>query len=251
MCKKIWTIAKINLMNIKIPCFVTGIIFAVIFVQCAIYTIVAAARGIAGEQLQISSGNYFWLLIILTAIFIPVKNFRRIVNLGGKRDDFFWGSLACYALLAGAVTIANTVLFYTFERFLLNTGYYVGYDTFMKNTALMDNHYVSVSVTEVFGWIENGHVIAIIQQFAFLFLVAAVVHTITAMQDKWYGWAVDVVIAAILAVFIPIASLRTWLLWFFDLIIFNANPFIQIAVCLLLAVAVYSVNKPVFARKAI
>lgn len=251
MNKHTWAIAKLNLKNIKTAYFVTGLIFAIVFVQSVVYTIIASSSTNAGDQLQIGSGNYFWLLIIMAAIFIPTKNFRRIVNLGGKRNGFFWGSLWCYATLAGAVTIANTFLYYTYERFLINTGYYAGYDTFIQNPAIMDNHYISVNLIEIFGWIKNGAVIAFIQQFAFLFLLASVVHTLTAMQDKWYGWVTDAVIAAILGTFIPIAPLREWLVKFFNLIIFNSNAFIQIVACMLLAIAVYALSKLIFIRKAI
>jgi hypothetical protein len=251
MNKHTWAIAKLNLRNIKTPYFVTGLIFSIIFVQSIVYTIIAVSSGSAGEQLQISSGNYSWLLIIMAAIFIPTKNFSRIVNLGGKRDGFFWGSLSCYATLAGAVTIANTFLYYTYERLLISTGYYSGYETLLQNPAIMDNHYISVNLIEVFGWLGNGAVIAFVQQFAFLFLLASVVHTLTAMQDKWYGWVTDAVIAAILGVFIPIAPLRVWLIRFFNLIIFNSNAFMQIAACMLIAIAVYAMSKLIFVRKAI
>lgn len=251
MNKNTWAIAKLNLKNIKTPYFVTGLIFAVMFVQSIVYTIIAVSNGSAGKQLQISSGNYLWLLIIMAAIFIPTKNFRRIVNLGGKRDGFFWGSLSCYATLAVAVTIANTFLYYTYERLQISTGYFTGYEVFLKNPALMDNHYISVNLIEVFGWLGNGGVIAFFQQFAFLFLLASVIHTLTAMQDKWYGWVTDAIIAAILGVFIPIAPLRVWLVGFFNLIIFNSNAFMQIAACILLAIAVYALSKPIFARKVV
>ncbi len=251
MNKQAWAITKLNLKNIKTPYFVTALIFAVIFVSNVVYTILAYTRGLTGQQISPSSGSYFWLLIIMAAVFIPTKNFRRIVNLGGKRDGFFWGSLSCYAILAVAVTIANTLLYYTYERFLVSTGYYASFEAFMQNHALMDNHFISVDVVEVFGWLGNGAVIAFIQQFAFLFLLASVVHTLTAMQDKWYGWMTDAIIAAILGVFIPIAALRAWLLVFFNLIIFNSNPFIQITACMILAIVIYMLSKPIFARKAI
>lgn len=251
MNKNTWAIAKLNLKNIKTPYFVTGLIFSILFVQSIVYTIIAVSSKSAGEQLQISSADYLWLLIIMAAIYIPTKNFRRIINLGGKRDGFFWGSLACYATLAAAVTITTTFLYNTYERLLIGTGYFIGFETFLQNPALMDNHYVSVSLIEVFGWLGNGAVIAFFQQFAFLFLLATVVHTFTAMQDKWYGWVTDAIIAAILGIFIPIAPLRVWLLGFFNLIIFNSNAFVQIAACILLAIAVYSLSKPIFARKAI
>lgn len=251
MNKRTWAIAKLNLKNIKTPYFVTVLIFSIVFVQSIIYTIIAVSSRSASEQLQISSGNSSWLLIIMAAIFIPTKSFRRIVNLGGKRDGFLWGSLWCYATLAGAVAIANTFLYYTYERFLISTGYYADYEAFLQNPALMDNHFISVNLMDVFGWVGNGAVIAFVQQFAFLFLLASVVHTLTAMQDKWYGWVTDAIIAAILGVFIPIAPLRVWLIRFFNLIIFNSNAFIQIAACMLLAIVVYALSKLIFDRKAI
>ena len=250
MNKQAWVIAKLNLKNIKTPYFVTGIVFAVICVQSVVLTIVATAGGRARNQLSISSGSYLWLLIIMAAIFIP-KNFRRIVNLGGKRNGFFWGSLTCYAILSGAVTAAHMVLYHTYERLLMRMGHHVGYGAFIQNPALMDNHYVSVDVTEVFGWFGNGTVVAFFQQFAFLFMLACVIHTFTAVQNKWYGWVTDAIIAAILGIFIPIAPLRAVLLSFFNIIIFDVNPAIQIAACMLLAAVAYALSKPVFARKAI
>jgi hypothetical protein len=102
-----------------------------------------------------------------------------------------------------------------------------------------------------FGWLNNGVVVAFFQQFAFLFLFAIFVHTLVAVQDKWYGWVADVLIVAIISVFMLIAPLRVSLVWFLNLIIFNSNTFLQIAVCLVLATAIYSLNKLIFVRKAI
>ena len=251
MNKQTWTIAKMNLKNIKIPYFVTGLVILVTFVQSVIFTIIAAVGGNAGHQLSISSANYPWLLVLLAAIFIPARNFRKIVNLGGKRDDFFWGSMITYVVLAGAVSLANTILYYTYDHFLISTGTYVGVEAFVRDTSLMDSHYVIVNLIELSGWSANGIFFAVIQQFAFLLLLAAAVHTLTSIQDKWYGWAADVIIAAILAVFIPIASLRVWLIGFFNLIIFHSNAFLQISNCLMLAIVIYAFNKPILARKAI
>lgn len=251
MNKQAWTVSKLNLSNIRTPYFVTGLVFMLIFAQSLVYMIVSFASGKAGGQLNISSGNYIWLLMILAAIFIPARNFRKMVNLGAKREGIFQGGAVTYAALAGFTALANTALFYTVERFLIGTGYYAGFEAFMRDPSLMDHKYISVNLIELFGWSARGPGFAIAQQFAFLMLLAAAVHTLTAMQDKWYGWVTDLAIAAILSVFIPIAPLRAWLVRFFDLILFNANPFMQISVCLLLAAAVYALSKPIFARKVI
>jgi len=250
MCKQIRTIAKLNLKNIKIPYFVTGIVAVTMFVQTAVYAIIMANGGRV-QQASLSVGNCFWLLVIMAAIFIPAKHFWKTVNLGCKRDGFFWGSLGTYAILAGVVSLATTTIHYTFDRALISTGNFASMEAFLLDPSLIESHYVFLDVLDVFGWAARGPVFAIIQQFAFLLLLAVVVHTLTAIQDKWYGWVTDAVIAAILGVFIPIALLRQSLLWFFNLILFNSNPWLQIVSCIVLAVAIYSLNKLIFARKVI
>jgi hypothetical protein len=192
------------------------------------------------NNMEISVGNYLWLLLVMAAIFIPAKNFRRIINLGGKRGNFFWGSLVTYAILACAVSLVNVVFNY-------------GFDRLFEASPNFDRSYFGgvINLTEVFGWTRYGAVVAFLQQFAFLFLFAVFVHTLTASQDKWYGWAADVASVAIISVFTPIAPLRAALVWFFRAILFHPNALFQIIFCLVLAAAIYSLNRPIFSRKAI
>jgi hypothetical protein len=233
MCKKVWTVAKLNLKTIRNPYFVTALVVLAMLAQALIKVIIATNRGYPLTEMTPGVNAYFWLLPLLAAIHIPSKNFRRISNLGGKRNDFFWGSLTTHAILAFSVSLVNMFVFYSFDN-------------------KVEKHYMGLfSPVGIFGWIENGAAVAFIQQFAFLFLVMAFFHTFTAIQDKWYGWATDIVIAAILSVFIPIPILRSKLVWFFNLIIFHSNAALQISACMILALAIYTLNKPIFARKAI
>jgi hypothetical protein len=250
MSKQIGTIAKLNLKNIRTPYFVTGIVTATMFVQTIVYAIIMANGG-TSSQASPSFGNYFWLLIVMAAIFIPAKHFKKTVNLGGKRDGFFWGSLGTYAVLAGVVSLATATVHYTFDRALISTGNFASTEAFLQDFSFIENHYVIFEVLEIFGWTARGPIFAVIQQFAFLLLLAVVVHTLTAIQDKWYGWVTDAVIAAILATFIPIPVLRPALLWFFEMILVHSNAAVQITVCLALSAVIYSLNKPIFARKVI
>ncbi|MCL1917381.1 MAG: hypothetical protein FWG14_03540 [Peptococcaceae bacterium] len=251
MGKKVWTTAKINLTNTKIPYLVLGCIIAYGLVLDVISVIITVVSGTAGGSFFFSFAAYLWVLVILAAIFIPAINFRRFVNLGGKRETFFWGSLTSYAILAGAASLVNTIFFYTIDRLIISTEYFVGVEAVMRDPALMDNHYMMLNMIELFGWHEHGVFFVIVQQFAFLFLLAVAIHTFTAIQDKWYGWVADVVIAAIISVFTPIAPLRTALVWFFNQIIFHPNALWQISFCIILAAAIYALNKPIFARKVI
>jgi hypothetical protein len=240
MCKIIWKTAKINLNNLKVPYVIAGVTAGLLLVNIIVYVILALNGVDTSDQGFISCGNAFWLLPVLAGIFIPAKNFRRTINLGAKRGNFFWGSLECYAVLSTAASFANVFIYYAIDMYIKKTGYF-------------DRNFFAgiINLAEVFGWTRHGVIAAFLQQFAFLFLFAVFTHTLTAMQDKWYGWLTDVLLIAIISVFTPIAPLRSALVWFFTLILTHPNAFLQIFACLILAIAIYSLNKPVFARKAI
>ncbi|MDR2547805.1 MAG: hypothetical protein LBC96_09975 [Lachnospiraceae bacterium] len=235
--RKSLVVAKINLQNIKLAYIITAITMLVIVIQDIVMIILEKAgvfRNPPGNM-TVSFGNYLFLAVILGAIFIPAWNFRRIMNLGGKRRDFFLGCAATYVIMTAAVSLICVILFYTYDRLMVSLLYRGG----------------TLDIMYWFGWINNGVIVAFIQQFAFLLLLAVAIHTLWAVQDKWYGWCADIAIVAIISVFTPIAPLRAALVWFFNLIIFHPNAFVQITACMILAAAIYSLNMAILARKAI
>ena len=234
MRKNAWKMAKVNLKRLRAPYVVTGIVAGASFLNTLVFVILGLAGvNVSGGGMD-SAGNMLWLLPLLAGIFIPAKNFRRIINLGGKRGSFFWGSLAAHAALAFMVSLASLALFYTFDRAVESAGFFDVWN-----------------FIEVLGWAQRGPIVAFLQQFAFLFLLATFAHTLTAMQGKWYGWATNIALVAIVSVFTPIAPLRAGLAWFFDLILTHRLPFLQILACIALGLGVYALSKPILARKAV
>ncbi len=235
MDNKSFAAAKVNFRNMKLPLIITGIVMLAIFAQDLVYIVLSFFNVRPGEgNTQAAFGNYLYLLILLSAVLFPLLNFRKMMNLGAKRRDFFTGCAVNYIILAGAVSFMCIVFYYTYERLMQN--YYSG---------------GTLNVLYWFGWIENGPVVAFFQQFAFLLLLASAVHTLSAAQDRWFGWLTDAVIVGIISTFTPIASLRPVLVWFFNMIIFHDYAWVQIAFCLLLAAAIYALNKPMLARKVL
>jgi hypothetical protein len=234
MCKKVWAITKLNLKNIRAAYIVTAVVFGAMVINYIITINIIVGGGMdVSDNYNVSTGWMLWLFPALAAVLIPARNFLRTMNLGGKRDNFFWGSLSIYALTSAIVSVAVIILdfaeYAVIERF---------------------NWGGIFTAANVFGWGEYGIIAVFFQQLVFLFLLTAFVHTLTAIQDKWYGWAVDITIVAIISVFTPIAPLRSTLVWFFQIILFS-EPLIQIPACIILALAIYSFNKVIFARKAI
>ena len=232
MCKKVWAIAKLNFRSLKTAYIITAIVIIGMSSNYGMNVFIANSYDMA-DNYNISMGWTLWLLPVLASILVPARNLKRTMNLGGKRDNFFWGSLEVYAILAGIVSVAVAITDHVEMNIIKN----------------LDWGGIFTSAN-VFGWGEYGILAVVFQQFAFLFLFTSFVHTLTAVQDKWFGWAADVLIIAIISVFSPIAPLRAALAWFFRAILFN-SPLTQIPVCMILALAIYSLNKAIFARKAI
>ncbi|CAM4507649.1 hypothetical protein PAEN110709_26305 [Paenibacillus endophyticus] len=99
-----------------------------------------------------------------------------------------------------------------------------------------------MNLVSILGWVDHGGWYTFFQQFAFLLLIASVIHTLTLLQTSWIGWTVDVAIIAVISVFIPIAALRAHLVSFFYLIIYNSNAFSQISACIALSVVIYGAS---------
>jgi hypothetical protein len=211
-------IVKINLQQAKTEYLIVGILFFVIVAQDIILNVIL---GVPSNGLAF--GNYLVLLPLFMGIFIPAKNFSKLLNLGCKRLDFFKSCLLTYAIAAFFTALVCLVLWLVVDPIVLARA---GEPTLFN-------------LFEVFGFEKNGAIAAFFQMFAFLLLVACVAHTLTLAQGRWYGWLADALIIAIISVFTPIAPLRAALVWFFKMIIFHDAATVQILSCLILGASVY------------
>ncbi|MCL2377963.1 MAG: hypothetical protein FWC77_02450 [Defluviitaleaceae bacterium] len=258
MNKKAWTAAKANLRTMGVLAFATFILmigFTLSMVTTSAtgtsvwmypYGIIYESGPVLTSITILSPVNALWALPILAAFVVPTLNFRRIINLGGKRSSFFWGSLLAYVILVGLVSLINTVSSFAIEPIWERSRFF--------GAALYGG--TIVNVTEGAGWAARGPVVAFIQQFGFLFLITVCIHTLMAVQGKWYGWAANVVIVCVFiyvvyALTIPAIPLRAGLYWFGTLVLFHHNAAVQIFACLALATGVYALNMPIFNKKAV
>lgn len=166
----------------------------------------------------VAPSNYLYMLCILMPIFIASINYTKLMNIGVKKKVFLWGSAINYIVLSAVISLICIAEFYLF-----------------------DVHLPIYNLVGVFGWNTNIFT-AFFCSFAFLLLFQVIVHTLTFMQTKWYGWVADIAIVAIISVFTPIPALRQAEAFFFNLIIFAKPAIVQIAVCLALSAGFYLTN---------
>jgi len=217
--KTVMGIVKTNFKQSTLAYFIAG----GLMVAAIANVIVSWALGNTGSM---EIENFLYLLPILMAIFIPAGHFNKIMNLGGKRVDFFKACIINYVIVAFVVTGAS-LLIHLIATPLIG---HFAYDD------------ISLSLWTAFGFANNNMAVAFFQKFSFLVLLMSLLHTLTLSQGRWYGWVANVLIVAIISVFTPIAPLRAALVWFFNMIIFHSNAFVQIGFCLVLAAGIYTLS---------
>lgn len=163
-----------------------------------------------------------YLVCIMAPVLIASVNYTKLMNIGVKKKQYFFACIINYIVFAAAVSLLGVLETYLLDDFLNASGSTV------------------YGLIRVFGWDSNIFT-AFFSQFAFLLLAESVIHTLTFMQTKWYGWAADILIIVIISVFTPIPALRAVEVFFFDMTIFAA-PLVQIPVCLALAALIYATN---------
>jgi len=177
-----------------------------------------------GDNETVAAGNFLFVLPMLLGVFIPARNFTKMMNLGGKRMDFWRSCLPIYAIASLAASLVALVFCLAVNPVMLT-----------RFGGLFD-------LFDIFGFMAHGAVAAFFQMSAFLFLSACAAHILTLIQGRWYGWIADILIVAIISVFTPIAPLRAALVWFFHMIIFHNYAFVQFASCLVLSAAAYALS---------
>lgn len=193
--------------------------------------VVLLATTSSSSSIAISRGNYTYLYILMMPIFIVYFNFSKLIHLNASKKDYFWGSILTYVIAAVCISLLNT-----FIHLIL--------DPINKTQKV-------INLLDLCGWWQNGPLIAFLQQFTFLLMVALFLHVLLSMQPYWYGWLTDAVLIAILCIFISIQPLRKILVSFFKLVMFNGNAFLHMSVCLAISALLIFTGLTILKRKSI
>ncbi|GHU70554.1 hypothetical protein AGMMS49992_03090 [Clostridia bacterium] len=177
-------------------------------------------------NITLAAASYLYTLPLFMGILVPAQHFSKLMNLGGKRMDFFKSAILTYLPIAAAVSLVNVICRLTIDPWMLAHTDLAGF----------------MDCLDVFGFMARGPVAAFFQMTAFLLLVSCVAHTITLVQGRWYGWVTDALIVAIISVFTPIAPLRAALVWFFRMIIFHPVGIVQWLSCMAVVAIVYGAS---------
>lgn len=224
---KAWAISKINFRHLRSTYIITGCLLLI-----GITNLILIVANVNVSSGILDPGNYAYAAALFAPIFIPAINFKKIMHLNGKKIDFYWGALFNYIIIAAVASFADILLYVA-----------------TKNT--FGSYGRVINLVQAFGWFSHGIVAAFFQQFFFILLFEIFVHTLTAMQTFWFGLVADVALVAIISVFTPIPVLRSALVWFFYMIIFNPMVAIQIISCIVISALLFALYLLVLKKQRI
>ena len=194
------------------------------------FVVVLCAVSSKDSSVALSNGNYFWLASLFIPFFSVLYAVPRLLHLGAEKRDCYIGSLCSYCVIALVVS-------------LLNTFVCLFIDPINKSQTV-------INLMNVCRWMENGVIIAFLQQAVFLLLLMLFIHVMIELQHFWFGWLIDILLVAGLSVSMPIAPLRSMVASFFSIIMVNSNAIIQISSCLILSVLFAFISLVLIKRKA-
>ena len=169
---KIWAVAKQNLK------YGTRKVYVISFLLFALVLIYNICNWPNSFNKNITSAACFLFVVpLLAPIVIASTNYTSIMNMGVSKKLYAKACLLDYLLLAALVSLANTLFYFILDK---------------PNDKVLTHIYNFIFI---YGW--DNVFIAFICQLLLIFAIEIVVHTITAMQRKWYGILVDIGIVAL------------------------------------------------------
>lgn len=151
--------------------------------------IVSLAMGDNNENTQVSLANLLNVFLILAGSVLPVGLYKKAMNLGATRKDYYFAILLFYFLLSAIFALINVI----WLQLEIN---------------LIRDYAKSFNILEIFGWDRFGIVGMFVYQFGAYLLLVSLLNLLFSGLRHAAGWAMWVFFIAAIPIFTSIPSLR-------------------------------------------
>lgn len=164
------------------------IVFGMVAVSVITNTIVSLSLG-ESDNTQVSTCNMLTIFLIFAGSVLPASLFRRAINLGATRKEYYRGILLVYGLLAALFALIN-ILWYQLE------------------VGLIRNYVDTFNILEIFHWNQFGVIGMFVYQFGAYLLLLSLLNLLFSGLRQVAGWIIWVILIAAIPIFTSIATLR-------------------------------------------
>jgi hypothetical protein len=144
------------------------------------------------ENTQVSAGNELSIFIIFMAIVIPLGSFRRLMNLGATRIEYYRGAICYYVIWAAIMAVVNVIWLQIELHYLRPV-----YRTF--------------NILEIFHWDQFNYLGSFLYQFAVYMTLISLLNLLFSSLRHYIGWIIWMVLIAAIPISTSIAELRNYL----------------------------------------
>jgi hypothetical protein len=191
---------KATYLHIRI--YLWGVIGMILLGRLADLIVSLSTKSMGGNRL--SDGNMLLLILLCTAIVLPIRYFKRIIHLGASREQYFKGLHLSFALWATGIALFNTC-WYIFEVKVLR-----------QYTGIVD-------MIEAFHWNDFGFAGIFLYQTAFYIMAMAFLSMLVSGYHHPAGWLLSALVITAIPVGTAFSSLRVHVASFFKALLFNSS----------------------------
>ncbi|MCQ6561089.1 hypothetical protein [Paenibacillus mendelii] len=198
MLNKMNILIKASFLQLRLYLY---IILGIIVVNILVQFIVGQFAG-SGDNTNVSSGNMLLIILICMAVVLPVSFYKRIINLGASRKEYYTGLITIYTMWSALFALFNIVWL------KLEIGF-------------IRDYYNTLNILEVFHWDQFGLAGMFLYQFGTYMLLASLLNLLFSSLRHVAGWIIWVVLIAAIPIGTSIASLRVKVADGFLTLLFN------------------------------
>jgi hypothetical protein len=143
----------------------------------------------SSDNTQVSPANMLVIFLIFVGIVIPVSSFRRMMNLGATRKEYYIGSMSFYILWAAVIALIN-VIWQPLER------------------EYIIPHYPTFNILEIFQWDQFNYLGSFLYQFVIYLTLITLFNLLFSSLRHYLGWVIWLIFLAGIPVSMSIAALR-------------------------------------------
>jgi hypothetical protein len=164
--------------------------------------IVALSMGGSHESKQLSAANVLTVFLIIIAVVLPVSFFKRVINLGASRKEYYISLLVIYSIWTSIFALLN-IIFWRLE------------------SGLIAHYQQSINILVVFHWVQFGVLGMFVYQFCVYMLLITLLNLLFSGLRHFAGWVIWVVLITAIPIGTSLPSLRPKVADAFLTLLFN------------------------------
>ncbi|SHE36315.1 hypothetical protein SAMN05444392_101167 [Seinonella peptonophila] len=128
------------------------------------------------KDTYVSPGNFITIFLLFVATVLPLSYFKRVINLGASRNEYYTGLLSIYAIWIGIFAVFNVICLK------------------IEMSLSLIYKYNYMNILEIFHWDQFGIIGMFIYQIGVYLLVVSILNLLFSCLQHFIGWIIWIIL---------------------------------------------------------